>query len=69
MLPVDPDMVVNNLTIKIGDKEIEAKVMEKEKAQEKYDDAVSSGKAAVMAQYSKKADDIMQLNIGNVLPG
>ena len=42
------------MTIVIGDKEIEAKIMEKEKAKEKYEDAVASGNTAVMATKSKE---------------
>ena len=40
--------------------------MEKEKAKEKYDDAVASGKAAVLLKEKKES---LQINVGNVLPG
>ena len=42
--------------------------MEKEKAQEKFEDAVASGKAAVMAERKKK-DELMTVKLGNLLPG
>ena len=35
--------------IKIGEKIVEGKVMEKEKAKEKYEDAIAGGHSAVMA--------------------
>jgi len=36
----------------VGDRQVEASVMEKEKAQEKYDDAIAEGKAAVLLSES-----------------
>ena len=48
MLPTDPDHVVSNLTIQIEDKIIEAKVVDKNTANEKYDDEISKGNTAVM---------------------
>ncbi|CDW87306.1 UNKNOWN [Stylonychia lemnae] len=45
--PTDPDVVVSRLVIEMDDRVIEGKIMEKEKAQEKYDDAIAGGKAAI----------------------
>jgi hypothetical protein len=50
MFPVDPLATVSGLTIQVGDKTIEAKIEPKEDAKEKYDDAMASGKMAVMAK-------------------
>jgi hypothetical protein len=36
------------MKITVGEKTIEAKIMEKEKAQEKYDSSITSGKIATM---------------------
>ncbi len=47
-------MFVANLKITLGDKTIEGKVMEKNKAKEKYDDALAQGKAAVMVKENKQ---------------
>ena len=41
--------------------------MKKEKALERYDDAVAGGNAAVFAKKSKK-DDTMTIKLGNLLP-
>ena len=41
--------------------------MKKEKALERYDDAVAGGNAAVFAKRSKK-DDTMTIKLGNLLP-
>ena len=61
-------LVENNVGIIIDDKVVETKVMKQEKAQERYDDAVASGNAAVLAERKKK-DDTMTIKLGNLLPG
>ena len=43
--------------------------MEKEKAQEKYDDAIAEGKAAVLLSESQDNKELHQMDIGNILPG
>ena len=35
--------MIGAMKVTVGDKTIEAKIMEKEKAKEKYDDAIASG--------------------------
>jgi len=55
------------MTITVGDKTIEGKIMEKEKAQNKYDDALAAGNTASLMKESK--NEFMELNIGNILPG
>ena len=47
---LDPDTVMSRLIAKIGDKEVEAKIKEKERAKEIYEDAMAGGKAAVFAE-------------------
>ena len=42
-MPNNPDLVIAKLRIKVGETEIEAKVQEKQKAKEKYEDAVAGG--------------------------
>lgn len=66
--PVDPDMAVCSLTIVTEEKELQAKIMKKEKAEEKYDDAISSGDAAYMLQYDKDTQDLLTMKIGALLP-
>lgn len=48
--PTDPDenTVVSRLIFELGEKTVEAKIMAKERAQERYDDALAGGHAAVM---------------------
>jgi hypothetical protein len=43
--------------------------MKKETAQEKYDDALADGNSAVMVQENKADRDVLEINVGNILPG
>ena len=67
--PKEKASVVSKMQVTVGDKTINTKVMEKEKAQEKYDDAIASGNQATMLKESKDKEEQHQLDIGNVLPG
>lgn len=68
-VPIDQEYGVGKLTIQIDDNIIEGKILEKEKAKEKYDDAVAAGHTAVMAQEDTEKEDTIKLIIGNLLPG
>ena len=46
---------------------IVTKIIKKEKAQEKYEDAVASGDAAIMAERISKENTIV-IKLGNLLP-
>ena len=60
--------LVSRLSISIGDdRVIEARVMEKERAEEKYDDAVAAGHGAVKMTETK--GESYELSLGNVQPG
>ena len=41
--PKIAEQIIAGMKVSIGDKTIEANILEKEKAQDKYDDAVASG--------------------------
>ena len=41
--PKIDDQIISGMKVTIGDKEIEAKIMEKEKAEQKYEDAIAQG--------------------------
>jgi len=49
MFPVEKDHALGKLNIQIGDDIIEGKILNKEKAEEKYEDAIAGGNTAVMA--------------------
>ena len=59
---------VSQIKFKLGDKEIISQVTLKEKAKEKYEDAVSRGNAAVMAEESEKSKDILKMTVGGIQP-
>lgn len=65
MFPVEKDHALGKLNIQIGDDIIEGKILNKEKAEEKYEDAVAGGNTAVMAQESE--DDMITVKVGNLL--
>ena len=67
--PKEDDAVISKMTIKLGEKEINAKVIEAKKAQEKYDDAIAAGNQATLLQEDSKNQEMHQLEVGNVLPG
>lgn len=67
-LPKLESMIVSRLEISVGDQRvIEARVAERQKAEEKYDDAVAAGHTAVKMEESKKTESY-ELNLGNVQP-
>ena len=66
--PIDPSFVVSGLHVEMGDKRIDAEVMKKKKAKEKYDDAVAYGHTVVKLSQDNKLPDIIELNIGAMQP-
>ena len=63
-VPTDPSFVVAGLHVEVGDKIIDAEVMEKKQAEQKYDDAVVAGHTVVKLSQDNKLPDIIELNIG-----
>ena len=55
--------------MEIGDAVIEGKVFEKEKAQEKYEDAVASGHTAALANLTDEEETEIEIQLGNLFPG
>ena len=64
--PTDPESVVSRVLIELGDRVVEGRVHEKEKAQEKYDDAIAGGDAVVMVQEDEKDKDLLKMTIGGI---
>jgi len=61
--------VLANFEAIIDQTVVATKIFEKEKAKEKYDDAIASGNAAVLAERSNKKEETMTIKLGNLLPG
>eukprot|EP00347_Sterkiella_histriomuscorum_P005979 403354535 len=66
--PTDPDIIVSKLQIELGDRIVEGKIMEKQQAREKYDDAIAGGNAAVLVQEKEKNKDLLEMTIGGINP-
>ena len=66
-VPMRSEIIFSKLIIKIKDKIIEAKVIESTRAEEKYNDAISSGNTGIASSYdiNKK---VCSLKIGNLPP-
>ena len=60
--------MIDKVVITVGNTTIETKIENKTKAKEKYDDAVASGKTAVLVQENETKEELITLNIGNILP-
>ena len=61
--------MLSKMKVTIGDKTIEAKIMDIERAEKKYEDAVAGGHTAAILRESNDNVDLHQLDIGNILPG
>ena len=62
--PKEENSVISKMQITLGDKTIEAKVEDKDKAQEKYDDAISAGNMAALLTEKNEDADMHEVNIG-----
>ena len=69
-VPIEETQTMTEFEAEIDEKIIKTRVIDKETAKEKYDDAVAGGKAAVMAQRkTHKTEEDIIVKLGNLLPG
>ena len=66
--PIEEDIVMSKLVVKIGDKEVEAKIKEKERAKEIYDNAMAAGNAAIYAEKKIEGTQAMRIALGGIPP-
>jgi hypothetical protein len=66
--PKIAEHVIARMKVVVGGRTVEAKVMEKEKAQGKYDNAVAAGNTAAL-MVEEKGGDYFELQIGRIDPG
>ena len=64
-LPYNPSIQFSKFTLDINGKKVISKILDKDKAKEKYNDAISSGKTGAI---SSKEDNYIIVNIGNIEP-
>ena len=67
VFPGSSQSAVNAMTMTIGDREIIAQIEEKQKAQEKFDQAVKEGKTASLLEQHRP--NVFQTSVGNIAPG
>ena len=65
-IPIRTEIIFNYFTAKINDKIIKSKVIEANKAEEKYTDAIASGNKGIATSYDN-GSKICSLKIGNLL--
>ena len=64
-LPYNPSIQFSKFTLDINGKKVISKVLDKEKAKEKYNDSIASGKTGAI---SSKEDNYIVVSIGNIEP-
>ena len=65
--PLKQEIQLTRFVITIGNKTIISKVLPKEKAEEKYTDAIASGNTGILSTMDKTGKSYI-INVGNVLP-
>ena len=65
--PITDEISLSKFIITVDENDFISKVMEKEKAEEKYGDAISSGNAGLIARFNTDLQSY-SVNIGNIEP-
>ena len=64
--PIKEEISLTKFIIKIGEKIVQSKVMQKEKAEEKYDNSIYSGATGFLGRYTDNEIKSYSINIGNI---
>ncbi|MHB9030287.1 MAG: VIT and vWA domain-containing protein [Candidatus Latescibacterota bacterium] len=65
--PLPPHAVLLRLAVRIGDRELDGMVVERKKAEDQYEDAITDGDTAVLLEEDQPG--MFTMNVGNLLPG
>ena len=65
--PIKAEIQLTKFIVSIGNKTVISKVLPKEKAEEKYSDAISSGNTGILSTFDESYSNYT-INVGNVLP-
>ena len=65
--PIKEEINLSKFVVTIGEKVVLSKVMEKEKAEEKYSDSIASGNQGFISRYDEQMKNY-SVNIGNINP-
>jgi Ca-activated chloride channel family protein len=67
VFPGSTRAAVHGLTLRVGERVIEAQVREKQRAKAEYAEAKSAGKSAALLE--QRRPNVFQMNVANILPG
>ena len=67
VFPLSTQAAVHNMTMRIGNRSITAKIFEKQEAQKVYDKAIKEGKRA--AKLDQHRPNVFEMNVGNIMQG
>jgi Ca-activated chloride channel homolog len=67
VFPLPESAAVCGLVMRVGDRRIEAEVEERDRAFERYDDAMAAGHGAVLLDAERP--NVFTISVGNILPG
>lgn len=67
VFPGSTRAAVYGMTVRLGDRELQAHIREKQKAQQEYQQAKSAGKTAALLEQHR--ENVFQMNVANILPG
>ena len=65
--PIKEEINLNKFIVQIGEKIVTSKIMEKEIAEEKYDESISSGNTGFLGEYDNEMKSY-SINLGNINP-
>ncbi|GEQ85049.1 inter-alpha-trypsin inhibitor domain-containing protein [Patiriisocius marinistellae] len=66
VFPMSTQAAIHDMKMKIGDRVVNAKIFEKQKAEKVYNDAVKEGKRA--AKLDQSRPNVFQMKVGNIMP-
>jgi Ca-activated chloride channel homolog len=67
VFPGSTRAAVYGMTVRMGERELQAQIREKQKAQQEYQQAKSAGKTAALLEQQR--ENVFQMNVANILPG
>ena len=66
--PIIEEISLNKFVIKVGEKKVISKVMQREEAEERYDESIYSGNTGFLGRYNDKDKKSYSIHIGNINP-
>ena len=67
LFPLPSEAAVTGLEVRVGDRTLKAGIEEREKAFERYDDALREGHGAMLLDQERP--NVFQVSVGSILPG